>query len=106
MGQIVFTAQTTDIESDEFVIAGPAIVEVLISGVLDGADVRTLVLDEHNNAAPVKPLSWRSSLGDTLAAPPLADGGVDIINTNRIKFDIVGAGAGTNINLSFIAKEA
>jgi len=101
----IFDGQTTDVESEIFNIPGPDTpVQVLISGVLDGADVRTCVLDEKNNSGPIKPLSWRTSEGDTLPAPPLADGGLDTLGNCRIQFSIVNAGENTNINLSFSAK--
>lgn len=101
MGIQVFKGQTTNISTDQIVVKAPSILQVIISGVLDGADVCTNEVDLEGNEAPMKPLSWRSSLADTLAAPPLADGGVDLINISMIKFSIVNAGAGTNINLSY-----
>jgi hypothetical protein len=104
MGTVVFKGQTTDIESKVYVVADNEPLQVQISGVLDGADVRTLVLDEVGNAGVIKPLSWRASESDSLPAPPLGDGGLDIINSSRIKFDIINAGALTDINLSFTAK--
>lgn len=88
----------------EYDLNTPSMVQVLISGVLDGADVRTSVVDIIGNEAIIYPLSWQASKADTLAAPPLGDGGIDMVHTSKLKFSIVNAGASTDITLSYTAK--
>lgn len=97
----IFKNQKTNVESEIFVIPGAALIEVLVSGVLDGADVRTLLLNDDGNAIVLNNLSMLTSEGDVLPAPPLGDGGIETILTSRVKFDIINAGASTNISLSF-----
>lgn len=97
----VFKNKKVNVESEIFVIPGVALIEVLISGVLDGADVRTLLLNSDNSITVLRNLSVRTSEGESLPAPPLGDGGIETILTSRVMFDIINAGASTDISLSF-----
>lgn len=102
-GATVFKNQKVNVVK-EYNLDAPSIVQVLISGVLDGADVRTSVVDTIGNEVIIYPLSWQTSKADTLDAPPLGAGGDSIIHTGKLKFSIVNAGASTDITLSYTAK--
>lgn len=103
MGATVFENQKVNAVK-EYVLNAPSTVQVLISGVLDGADVRTSLITTDGNEVIIFPLSWQASEADVLSAPPLAGGGIDTVLRGKLKFSIVNAGAATDISLSYSDK--
>lgn len=100
MATEVFLNQTTNIISDPYVWEG-GYIQVDISGVLDGADVKTVYINDAAGNSPIEgiaDLSWRASKGEVLTA---SDGGVRFLNKRKIKFIIENAGASTDISLWF-----
>jgi hypothetical protein len=97
MSKIIFSNQNTDIVVAPFNIKG--LLQVNISGVLDGADVITYYIGAGGVKTPIATCSWRPSLGDTLTG---ADGGQQTIQgLTEIGFEIQNSGALTDINLDF-----
>jgi hypothetical protein len=78
-------------------ISGNGIIQVDISGVLDGADVLTSILDNEGVPIIVRDCSWMSSKGDVLDT---SDGATKYIQQRKLRFSIVNAGASTDINFS------
>jgi hypothetical protein len=74
-------------------------VTVSIDGVLDGADVITKVCRGiGEDAQIIAPCSWLSSKGIEFSG---AESGYELIPNNYIFFQIVNAGANTNVTLKF-----
>lgn len=100
MATEVFKNQTTNIISDPYLFEG-GYLQVDIEGVLDGADVKTVYVNDDDSYSPtdgIADLSWRASKGEQLNT---TDGGVRFINKRSIKFIIENAGGSTDISLWF-----
>jgi len=78
-------------------LKGNGILQVDISGVLDGADVITYIKDTFGNLIVVRDCSWMSSKGDTLDS---GDGALKFLEMREVQFSIINAGASTDISLS------
>lgn len=78
-------------------VSNNGIIQVDISGVLDGADVLTSFLDNEDIPIIVRDCSWMTSKGDTLDT---SDGATKYIQMRKLRFSIVNAGASTDINFS------
>jgi len=103
MAKTIFTNQTANIETTPFAFRGK--MQVNVSGVLDGADVKTYFKGADSEATLVRTCSWLSSQGDTLGViGETADGGYDeVIAGSNVFFKIENVGASTDINLEFYA---
>ena len=100
MAKNIFTNQTTNAVSSQFLTSGQ--IQINISGVLDGADVMTYILGANGIKTPLRTCSWQSSQGDSFLPNETADAGVGIlIEIDKIYFEIKNAGALTNISLDF-----
>jgi hypothetical protein len=100
MAKIIFENQTSNIITEPFKFSGRC--RIGISGVLDGADVITLVDAPNGEFAPVRFASWLSSEGDTFLPGFNADIGIgEIVEGTLVKFQIKNAGASTDISLTF-----
>lgn len=100
MASQVFNNQTANIVSDEYLFEGGSL-QVDISGVLDGADVKTVFINDNGEITPtdgIVDISWRASKGESLDT---TDAGIRNINKRKIKFIIENAGGSTNISLWF-----
>jgi len=100
MATQIFLNQTTNIISPEYDWEG-GYIQVDIAGVLDGADVKTVYINDADNNSPIEgiaDLSWRASKGEVLTN---SDGGVRFLNKRKIKFIIENAGGSTDISLWF-----
>lgn len=71
-------------------------IQVDISGVLDGADMITYVLNDEDIPIPVGDCSWMSSNGDTLT---IGEAGIKYIHMRKLRFSIVNAGASTDLSV-------
>lgn len=96
----IFQNQTTDADV-EAKVSDNGIIQVDISGVLDGADVITSYLNDDDVVTIVRDCSWMSSKSDVLDN---SDGSTKYIQKRNLKFSIVNAGASTNISL-FVTHE-
>ena len=90
-------------DSKDIRVTDNGIMQIDISGVLDGADVATYILDSDGNAILVRDFSWMTSKGDALTAE--GDGAVKYLQQRVMRFVITNAGGSTNIDLS-ISNEA
>jgi len=100
MATKVFENQTTNITSPEYLFEG-GYLQVDIQGTLDGADVKTVLLNDDGTISPsegIADLSWRASKSETLDT---SDSGIRFLNKRRIQFILENAGASTNISLWF-----
>lgn len=100
MSKKIFENQTTNTITVPFKFSGRC--RIGISGVLDGADVITLVDAPNGGFAPVRFASWLSSEGDAFLPGFNSDVGIgEIIEGTEIKFQLKNAGALTDISLNF-----
>lgn len=94
----VFENQTSNIESDVYLFEGGRL-DVVISGTLDGADVKTVFLGANNAETILRTCSVMTSLSETLLQD--AGGGYEFLGKENIKFIIENAGASTDVSLNF-----
>lgn len=73
------------------------ILQVDISGVLDGADVVTYILDNESVPIVVRDCSWLSSEEDLLNN---GDASIKYLQNRILRFTVENAGASTDINFS------
>ena len=92
----IFRNQTTN-DSVDVSVTDNGIIQIDISGVLDGADIITSYLDDADNVIFVRDCSWMTSKGDIIEDG--ADGATKYIQKRSMRFTLVNAGASTDINL-------
>lgn len=96
MSTTIFENETTNVISELHRVNGN--IQVCVSGVLDGADIITYKKMDNGADIPIYTCSWMSSKGDILNT---ADGGYENILNSEIFFQIINAGASTNLSVEF-----
>lgn len=92
----IFKDQQPDATVNAKVI-NDGIIQVDISGVLEGADLRTYFINDEGGEVLVRDCSWMTSKGDVLEG---ADGATKYIQKRNLRFILVNTTASTSISVS------
>ncbi len=92
----IFKDQETDATVD-VKVENDGILQVDISGVLEGADLLTTFINDEDGEVIVRDCSWMTSKGDILEG---ADGATKYIQKRNLRFILINSTASTSISVS------